>query len=255
MIRFMTVFISHRSILSGLIILASIAAFISPLTSVAEVFDIQYQGFSLLFDCERHGAVEFKYTIQKDKGSLSRLSSFSLDKEHELPDGCQQHSSATYKNSDLPYDRGHLVPANHLDHLKKGIKQSNYMTNILPQTKTMNRGSWKLTEEIIECYRDIEKLEVIGGVIWGYNPDDDYFIDSHGVATPDYFWKVVVGEERAIAWIVPNSHSAVRSRLDLYLTTINEIEKIIGREIDAPIRFKNTKPETSWTLPKNCNKS
>ncbi|HIG39559.1 MAG TPA: hypothetical protein EYQ14_03340, partial [Gammaproteobacteria bacterium] len=39
------------------------------------------------------------------------------------------------------YDRGHLVPANHLDYSKKAIKQSNYMTNILPQAANMNRGA------------------------------------------------------------------------------------------------------------------
>ncbi|CAK0752970.1 hypothetical protein CCP3SC5AM1_1940006 [Gammaproteobacteria bacterium] len=31
----------------------------------------------------------------------------------------------------------------------------------------MNRGAWLMTEEIIECYRDISNLEVIGGPIWG----------------------------------------------------------------------------------------
>jgi DNA/RNA endonuclease G (NUC1) len=41
------------------------------------------------------------------------------------------------------------------------------MTNILPQAANMNRGTWLLTEEIIECYRDIDELLVIGGVIGG----------------------------------------------------------------------------------------
>jgi len=55
------------------------------------------------------------------------------------------------------------------------------MTNILPQALNMNRGAWLQTEEIIECYRDIDELLVIGGVIWGNNPADDFFIESHGV--------------------------------------------------------------------------
>lgn len=63
------------------------------------------------------------------------------------------------------------------------------MTNILPQVAQMNRGAWLLTEEIVE-FRDIDELLVIGGVIWGNNPADDYFILSHGVKTPDAFWKV-----------------------------------------------------------------
>jgi len=90
------------------------------------------------------------------------------------------------------YDRGHQVPANHLDDFQTAIKQTNFMTNILPQTSQMNRGAWKATEEIVECYRDIDELLVLGGTIWGNNPSIDFFLQSHGVATPDAFWKVIV---------------------------------------------------------------
>jgi endonuclease G len=71
-----------------------------------------------------------------------------------------------------------------------------------------------LTEEIVECYRDIDELLVMGGVIWDNNPADDYFLQSHGVKTPDAFWKVIIRgmrqDERAIAWIVPNSIDATK---------------------------------------------
>ena len=30
----------------------------------------------------------------------------------------------------------------------------------------MNRGIWLLTKEIPECYRDIDELLIIGGVLW-----------------------------------------------------------------------------------------
>ena len=89
----------------------------------------------------------------------------------------------------MRFDRGHLVPANHLDNSPDAIRQSNFMTNILPQASNMNRGAWLQTEEIAECYRDLEPVTVIGGAIWGDNPRTD-FVASHGVATPDEFWKV-----------------------------------------------------------------
>jgi endonuclease G, mitochondrial len=93
----------------------------------------------------------------------------------------------TYKQKGQRYDRGHLVPANHLDYSKVAIRQSNFMTNILPQAANMNRGAWLLTEEITECYRDIDELLIIGGVLWGDNLNDDFFTESHGVKTPDAF--------------------------------------------------------------------
>jgi endonuclease G len=37
-----------------------------------------------------------------------------------------------------------------------------------------------------------DELLVLGSVIWRQNPVDDYFLKSHGIATPDAFWKVVI---------------------------------------------------------------
>lgn len=122
----------------------------------------------------------------------------------------------------------------------------------------MNRGAWLLTEEIIECYRDIEDLQVFGGVIWGDNPDDDYFLQSHGVRTPDAFWKVVIRgsgqSQQVIAWIVPNSQEAKASRLDRYLVSMVEIERVTGVKMPVVDRAKHGKPSHSWAIPKGCDK-
>jgi endonuclease G, mitochondrial len=40
------------------------------------------------------------------------------------------------------------------------------MTNILPQTATLNRSAWLRTEEIMECYRDQTELLVPSEAIW-----------------------------------------------------------------------------------------
>ena len=122
----------------------------------------------------------------------------------------------------------------------------------------MNRGAWLRTEEIIECYRDIDELLVIGGVIWGNNSSDDYFLQSHGVATPDSFYKVVIRgtgqSEKAIAWLVPNSQDAKRNNLDSYLVTIDDIERMTGEKIPVADYAKHDKPSESWLIPKGCNK-
>lgn len=233
-----------------------VVSFFLSTPSHAQVLEIEYEGFTLYLDCARRGAVKFEYTAKKDTGSLHRKSSFTLDdKTDEVPKSCQQTSTGAYRHSEFTFDRGHLVPANHLDHLRIGIVQSNHMTNILPQAKTMNRGAWKLTEEIIECYRDKETLKVTGGVIWGRNPDDDFFLESHGVKTPDYFWKVVKGKNRVIAWLIPNSHGAKRSRLDDYLLSVEKLEEFIGETISVPERLKKHTQTESWSLPPGCDKS
>jgi endonuclease G len=228
-----------------------IIALLSP-TYAGEILRLDYEGFTVWIDCEKRGAVAFRYNAQHDTGNRPRNRNFYLDPH--VPSRCQQTSTSSYKHPGTRYDRGHLVPANHLDYSKTAIRQSNYMTNVLPQAANMNRGAWLQTEEIIECYRDIDELLVIGGVIWGNNPADDFFLKSHGVRTPDAFWKVIIREERVIAWIIPNSQQATRKRLDEYLVTVEHLERITGKRFPVPEYLKTEKPETSWLLPIGCEK-
>ncbi len=217
---------------------------------------LDYEGFTVWLDCEKRGAVKFRYNAQRDTGNFKRSSKFYLDPK--VPKECQQYSGKSYKAANgSKYDRGHLVPANHLDYSKTAIKASNSMTNILPQAANMNRGAWLMTEEVTECYRDIDELLVVGGVIWGNDPSNDYFVKSHGVKTPDAFWKVIIrgvgSNERAIAWIVPNSAEATRKKTDDYIVSIEKIEAITG-EVIPVADFTKYDKSNPWLIPRGCNK-
>jgi endonuclease G len=224
------------------------------ITREEDLLELDYQGFTIWLDCRQRAPVKFRYNAQHDAGNEARAKDFRLDSD--VPKECQQTSTVAYGHG---YDRGHQVPANHLDASPVALKQSNYMTNILPQTSQMNRGAWLQTEEIIECYRDIDELLVIGGVIWGNNPNDDYFLQSHGVKTPDAFWKVIIRgagqDESAIAWVVPNTKEATRKQLDRYLVSVDELERLIGETIPVADYAKHEKSSTSWIVPQGCNKS
>ncbi len=216
------------------------------------ILKLDYSGFTVWLDCSKRGPIKYQYVAQHDTGSFKRYNKFALDpKGHK---NCQQFTAKAYGRS---YDRGHQVPANHMDYSAIAIKQTNYMTNILPQAANMNRGAWLQTEKITECYRDIAELLVIGGVIWGNNEADDYFLLSHGVRTPDAFWKVIArgtgADERTIAWIVPNSQEATGKRLDQYLVSIDEIEKVTGEKIPVADYAKHDKLNASWQLPIGCD--
>jgi endonuclease G, mitochondrial len=219
----------------------------------AEILRLDYEGFTIWVDCEKRGAVRFRYNAQHDEGNNKRQRKFYF--APSVPKGCQQTSTKPYKKAGARYDRGHLVPANHLDYSRLAIRQSNYMVNILPQAANMNRGAWLYTEEITECYRDIDELLIIGGVVWGSNPSDDYFIQSHGVKTPDAFWKVVIRSNRVIAWLIPNSQQATRKRIDDYLISLEDLEEITGETFPVDQYLKFEKPERSWLIPRGCNKS
>ena len=232
--------------------LFSIALAAKPAPDNTEVLQLDYEGFTVWLDCSRRGAVKFQYTLTKDQGNQKRHSRFYIDPD--TPRDCQQTSTDSYqKYTDSRYDRGHLVPANHVDNSAEAIRQSNYMTNILPQASNMNRGAWLQTEEIAECYRDIEPVTVIGGVIWGDKPGTE-FVASHGTKTPDAFWKVLIRKDRVIAWVIPNVAEATRSRLDQYLVSITELESRTGESILVDDWLKEESPEVSWMIPTGCNK-
>lgn len=235
----------------------TIVAFLFLLTSQsnAQILEVEYTGFTIWLDCEIGGAVRFEYFADADAGNEPRHHRFRIDDNPEIEDRCQQTSSRTYSGAPEGYDRGHLVPANHLDHDAVAIRESNFMTNILPQHRNMNRGAWLATEEIIECVRDQARLHVIGGVIWGYNPHDDFFVESHDIQTPDYFWKFVkrADTEDAIAWIIPNVSEARRNQLDKYIISISELELITGGDFDVSDAVRNRVHFRSWQRPQGCN--
>ena len=77
-------------------------------------------------------------------------------------------------------------------------------------------------------------LRVVGGVVYS-DSANDYFLISHGIPTPEYFWKVILSADKAIAWYIPNRSDL--ASLDSYLVSITELEAKLGATvvgIDAP---------------------
>ncbi|MFC4161408.1 DNA/RNA non-specific endonuclease [Chitinimonas lacunae] len=242
-----------RRLLLGLAL--SLASFAASAQNSDHLVTLDYDGFSLTFDCENRTAVRFEYLADFDVGYLPRPSKFTLDPQ--LPAGCQQQwSTASYASVHSGYDRGHLVPANHMDHSNLLGKRANYMTNIVPQVASFNRGIWEKTEEITECYRDLNPVRVYGGLVYG-DERNDFFRHSHGVPTPEYFWKVLVTRDDAdelqvIGWFIPNKERL--NPLDSYIMSVAEIEELIGDQIDIDYRLKHVKPHTSWSVPRGCDR-
>jgi len=149
-----------------------------PLSLSAEVSKLEYHGFTLWFDCKARSAVRFQYELDRDVGAIPRIKKYYHDPM--LEPYCQQFETSSYNtNKNIEgYNRGRLVPYNHMDHSLIASHQTNYMTNILPQTKEMNRGAWHLTEEITECFRDYSRLIILGGPIW---KEEIIYLPLHGV--------------------------------------------------------------------------
>ena len=224
----------------------------------ANIVTLAKGGFTLTYDCDNRTALRYEYTLTTDTGSAARPASYHLDPD--LPSGCNsQFTTSSYGGTVPGWNRGHLVTSNHMDYSSTYIRRANYMSNIVPQAESFNSGIWNDAENVAECYRDLATVHVYGGVVYN-DTSNDFFTSSHGIRTPDYFWKTLIttdtstGATKAISWYIPNRNSL--GKLDSYIVSIDDLEAFIGAGgvgIFATPAVKTMKPATTWPLPANCN--
>lgn len=223
-----------------------------------EILKLKYQYWEIDYNCDKKGFENFHYSTVKDSGSYDRYKPFH--QEEILPKRCQQFKTASYKlpkNTIQKYHRGHGVHQNIWDHSTSLMEETNSMANIVPQAAKLNStGAWRLTEELTECYRDIGIVEVWGGNVWGNDSTNDLFLESHGVVTPDYLWKVIKFPDGEVnAWLLPNDNSPTRSKSDAYLVSPSKIERLTHLQFNLSRKELNEKDTHSKVKPKNCKLS
>jgi endonuclease G len=237
---------------------------VEPLTLQAgagnRLVTLNHGSFGLLYDCDAHTALRYGYTLTVDTGNAGRTDQFKLN-DPTLPTDCgQQTSTETYASVSTGWDRGHLVPANHMDASDALIAETFHMTNIVPQRSAFNQGIWADAEAIAECYRDLAPVQVAGGVVYD-DTANDLFLASHGIRTPDWFWMTLVttepgsGATRVIAWLFPNA--AGLGELNDYIVSVNTLEGRVGAHRvglgGLAADLKAAKPAASWVSPPDCN--
>ncbi len=186
------------------------------LSSTPKVAKCDYGAFQVWLSCrDRLAVLSLVPSLAVDTGSLNTSSRAYFLDEKAIPTGCQQTSNKKYATEHKGYDVGHLSAIDHFDNDLHAALKTNAMTNMVPQASKFNQtGAWKMTETLVECYRETHApLMILSGVILGSSTDDDYFGASHGISrTPDYMWKLILGNSRYDAWIMRNSdESDVRS--------------------------------------------
>jgi len=156
------------------------------------------------------------------------------------------------------------------------------MTNILPQSALMNRGAWLKTEMMVECWRNEAPITVFGGAIymgdgahgqsipeeWGGFDRSDWFVESHNVKNPAYFWKVLVTsavegkagfeDEDYIAFWMPNHESAKSANVNDYLITIDNLNANLNRFLvpeNIVLPNANNRYSSVWEDPAGCNRA
>lgn len=136
-----------------------------------------------------------------------------------------------YKGSG--WDRGHMCPSGDNRWHWKAMDESFYMTNICPQNHNLNRGDWKELEELCRKLAASEPVYIVCGPVLYTTPKYGYIGKRFRIRIPDAFFKVMLtglqsGKPRAIGFLYKNE--AGNSKLDKYVNTVDEIERITSMD-------------------------
>ncbi len=133
------------------------------------------------------------------------------------------------------YDRGHMAPSRVIGLLygAEAQEETFLMSNIVPQKPDLNRGTWRVLEEM-EC----DKLAVNFEEIWvttGPTFEDKVKTLLGGVAIPTSFYKIFIDEEngtpRAISFLIPQEVKGGEN-MQMFLTSVRQIEGLTGLDFN-----------------------
>jgi endonuclease G len=140
------------------------------------------------------------------------------------------------------YDRGHMVRSEERTANAEDNESTFLMSNILPQTPTLNQQTWLSLEYECErlCKSEGKELYVMAGGVFSPNP-----IRLNGkVAVPDSCWKIVIvldkgqttkdinAKTQVIAVVMNNGiYGKSNNSWELYKTSIDHIEQSTGYDV------------------------
>ncbi len=127
------------------------------------------------------------------------------------------------------YDRGHLAPSADFRWSKQALSESYYYSNMAPQVADLNRERWAELEDFVRQYviRNQRQVYVVtGGILKDDLPKIERSVNE--VSVPEYFYKVILDQERqkAIAFVMPNR--LCDYPLISYACSIDSVERLTG---------------------------
>ena len=142
----------------------------------------------------------------------------------------QRAMLSDYYNSGM--SRGHMCPAADNKWDDQAMRESFLLSNVCPQTITLNGEDWEQLESFCRSYvRHFHAtLSIICGPVYTSTPPQ---LRRKRLYVPDRFFKAIVrtdkGAERGIAFIYDNNSEQHPMRY--YVRSIDQVEKITGLDL------------------------
>lgn len=185
-----------------------------------------YKGMDLSFNPQYHipNWVSWELTAEETDGHVTRTNKFSADPHFT-------ESAETWDYNYSGYDRGHMVPAGDMRWDREAMEQTFLMSNICPQVKTLNAGSWKNLEEKCRQWAKADSaVYIVCGPVIDGNPIE--YIGDTRVYVPRQFFKVIISPyakpARGIGFIMPNGK--VPGGMQACAVSIDSVERLTGHD-------------------------
>lgn len=191
----------------------------------------KYKGMDISFNPKYHipNWVSWELTEEETNGDVNRTNKFSSDEDVA---GCADTWDYNYSG----YDRGHMAPAGDMKWDKDAMEETFLMTNICPQVKSLNTGSWKRLEEKCRYWAEIMgSLYIVCGPIIDGEPIE--YIGDSRVYVPKRFFKVILSPYTnpavGIGFIMPNGK--VEGGMQACAVPIDSVEAVTGHDFFASL--------------------
>ena len=154
-----------------------------------------------------------------DVGSVDRSNRFREDTN--LPSRFKRVDDDDYAHSG--YDRGHLCNSEDRTSSEYLNEETFLMSNIIPQTPTLNRGPFRFLEAYCRklAVKKGQQLLIYSG---GIGSVDRL---ASGVPVPKFCWKAVYTPNEAFYVLFPNEHE-LNKNWKTYLVSKDRLEKMTG---------------------------
>ncbi len=179
-------------------------------------------------------------------GNIARRNEFLADEDIPLP-----HRVETKDYSGSGYDRGHMAPSADMKFDAQAMKECFYMSNICPQTHTLNAGAWSKLESACRRWANkFGRVYIVCGPI--FNDGKQKSIGKeHKIPVPKAFFKCIYavnqGKPQAIGFVMNNN--STKQNMNASAMTVDEVESITGINFfpNLPDKIEN-KVESEYSI-------
>lgn len=173
--------------------------------------------------------VAYKLTSDDIKGSATRASSFKTD-SLIIAAALPYATTGMYKNSG--YDRGHLLASADRKYSEQANRSTFLMTNVSPQTPSLNRGPWKFLEEQIRRWtQNHDTIYIVCGPIIE-NEEQKKISDK--ITVPNRFYKAILFRKgdhyESRCYIMPND-TLTEKDFNIYNVSLDSLESASGIDL------------------------